>query len=297
MELSKIIARNYKTLPAKKLEKYSKAVALAKEEYDKQVEEFYQKYPQLRPQKDKKAVEHKVVDNGPKKPNTPFGLFYLNQLESVANQDADKTVLKEKCKEMWKNLSDKKKVIWINWADKEAAQYQEDLKNYITQNPTYVPVQHVKSVLTKEERSIQERMAGKPVKPPSSAYSYFSQHMLQSEEVKQVNPRDRMNVIATIWKKIDAEEKKMYKEKVLHMMEQYKLDFASYLESLPEDKRQEELLNINPKRKKVVESEEHTLKKRKSDSKTDNGVPETSTVKEESSEDDIFKREPKQPPK
>lgn len=32
-------------------------------------------------------------------------------------------------------------------------------------------------------------------------------------------------------------------------MEQYKLDFASYLESLPEDKRAEELKNNMPKRK------------------------------------------------
>jgi hypothetical protein len=33
------------------------------------------------------------------------------------------------------------------------------------------------------------------------------------------------------------------------MLEQYKLKYATYLESLPEDKRQEELLNNQPKRK------------------------------------------------
>lgn len=33
------------------------------------------------------------------------------------------------------------------------------------------------------------------------------------------------------------------------MIDQYKLEYATYLESLPEDKRQEELQNNQPKRK------------------------------------------------
>jgi len=33
------------------------------------------------------------------------------------------------------------------------------------------------------------------------------------------------------------------------MLDQYKLEYATYLESLPEDKRQEELQNSQPKRK------------------------------------------------
>jgi len=36
---------------------------------------------------------------------------------------------------------------------------------------------------------------------------------------------------------------------VFQMLDQYKLEYATYLESLPEDKRQEELLNNQPKRK------------------------------------------------
>jgi hypothetical protein len=33
------------------------------------------------------------------------------------------------------------------------------------------------------------------------------------------------------------------------MLDQYKLEYATYLESLPEDKRQEELQNNQPRRK------------------------------------------------
>lgn len=36
------------------------------------------------------------------------------------------------------------------------------------------------------------------------------------------------------------------------MLEQYKLQYAEYLESLPEDKRQEELQNNQPKKKRSV---------------------------------------------
>lgn len=60
-------------------------------------------------------------------------------------------------------------------------------------------------------------------------------------------------------------------------MEQYKLDFASYLESLPEDKRVEELKNNMPKRK-TKETEENTKK--------------TKPMRD----DYLFKGEPRPPP-
>lgn len=61
-------------------------------------------------------------------------------------------------------------------------------------------------------------------------------------------------------------------------MEQYKLDFASYLESLPEDKRAEELRNNMPKRKAK-------------DSNLNNKKQKTEQI-----DDLLFKGEPKQPP-
>lgn len=61
-------------------------------------------------------------------------------------------------------------------------------------------------------------------------------------------------------------------------MEQYKLDFASYLESLPEDKRAEELKNNMPKRKAKDANNEDNKKAKQVD------------------DDLLFKGEPKQPP-
>lgn len=110
-------------------------------------------------------------------------------------------------------MSDKKKVTWINWSLAEEAKYKEELAKCISQNPEYVPPP-LKPVLTKEEKLIKERVAGKPRKPPNSAYSLFSSMMLQSEDMKSINSKDRMNVISNQWKTCSEDEKNEYKERV-----------------------------------------------------------------------------------
>lgn len=110
-----------------------------------------------------------------------------------------------------------------------------------------------------------------------SAYSLFSRELLKSEEIKQILVKDRMNYIATQWKNCGDDAKKCYRDKVAHLLEQYKLEYASYLESLPAEKRDEELQNNMPKRKA----------KKPSDS-----IPKKKKVKV-----DILKNEPLKPPK
>lgn len=64
---------------------------------------------------------------------------------------------------------------------------------------------------------LQERVAGKPIKPPNSAYSLYSRMMLQSDEIKSVNVRDRLNYISQQWKLCSEEEKQEYKERADHV--------------------------------------------------------------------------------
>lgn len=49
-------------------------------------------------------------------------MYYMSQLENAGNK-IDKALLKEKCKSQWKAMSDKKKVVWIDWALQEEAKY------------------------------------------------------------------------------------------------------------------------------------------------------------------------------
>lgn len=73
-------------------------------------------------------------------------------------------------------------------------------------------------------------------------------------------------------------------------MEQYKLDFASYLESLPEEKRAEELKNNIPKRKTKAMKEETPKKNAK---KKKPAEPAANA----SSKPAFFAEEPKRPPR
>lgn len=163
--------------------------------------------------------------------------------------------------------------------------FQTELKNYISQNPNYQPGS-TKAILTKEEKMIKERQSGKPVKPPNSAYSLFSQLMLKGNDIRDIPPKDRMKTISELWKQCPDDQKDVYRLQVEHLVSQYKLDFATYLETLPEDKRQEELQNNLPKRKlKENEGEAPSPKKAKEDN-------EQLTVKYQK----VFEKEPPEPP-
>lgn len=56
-----------------------------------------------------------------KKLSTPFDLYYKAQLEKEG--ETDKSSFREKCKAQWKAMSDKRKVVWIDWALEEEAKY------------------------------------------------------------------------------------------------------------------------------------------------------------------------------
>ncbi|KAK5639088.1 hypothetical protein RI129_011580 [Pyrocoelia pectoralis] len=247
-EVSKKMAIMYKDISVEKREKYMQLAAAEKKIYEEKLEEFYRLHPEV-PRISEKSNHSKPVDIGPKKPSTPFIIFYKEQLKNFhSDSEIDRNTFKEQCKEQWKAMSDKKKVVWIDVSLEQEEKYQEELKNYLIQNPTYVTTSF-KTVVSKEEKSIKERLAGKPIKPPNSAYSLFSQMMLKSEEIKKIDPKGRMKALADHWKNCSEQEKKLYQEHCEQLMTQYKIDYATYIDSLPEGKRQEELQNNAPKRK------------------------------------------------
>lgn len=90
------------------------------------------------------------------------------------------------------------------------------MKSYLLENPNFV-ASPVKAILTKDEKLLKERLAGKPIKPPNSAYSLFSRMMLQSNEIKKIAAKDRMKAIAEQWKNCTDAEKKHYKERTNHV--------------------------------------------------------------------------------
>lgn len=59
----------------------------------------------------------------PKKWQTPFGLYYTSELKNM-EPGTDKQAFREKCKEQYKLMSDKKKICWINLAEQDLIRYQ-----------------------------------------------------------------------------------------------------------------------------------------------------------------------------
>lgn len=91
------------------------------------------------------------------------------------------------------------------------------------------------------------------------------------------------------------------------MLEQYKLQYAEYLESLPEDKRQEELQSNQPKKKKTTQKETKALAKKIENVKATsskiaaNKIDKKPLGKKKNSKispdrDKLFANEPEQPP-
>lgn len=82
-------------------------------------------------------------------------------------------------------------------------------------------------------------------------------------------------------------------------MEQYKLNFASYLESLPEDKRVEELQNNVPKRKtkSVIPTTTTTATNNTSEETEMKKKAKKIKVADSEKLSSLLKKEPKQPPK
>ncbi|KAK9888342.1 hypothetical protein WA026_000597 [Henosepilachna vigintioctopunctata] len=264
-EISRQISQKFKQLAPEKKAKYEKLAAQAKAKYDEELQQFYLSHPEVEklPEKNKKV---KILDLKPRKPYTPFLLYFENQMRkgsNICNNDSQaKNSLKEQCREQWKKLSLKKKVLWITKAEQDMERYTEEVKKYTENHPDFNPIS-IKHVLSKEELALKDKFSGKPDKPPNSAYSLFSRIMLQSDEIKKINAKDRMNFISTQWKNCSEEDKNNYKNKANELVEQYKKDYEKYLESLPEDKKQLELQKNAPKKKPKAEISEDVSKKKK----------------------------------
>lgn len=85
---------------------------------------FSRLHPELAPSTPKSNALSQA-DPHLKKPATPFRMFFEDKLKEHHNEPCfDKITFMEQCKEQWKEMSDKKKVFWINWALEREMKYQ-----------------------------------------------------------------------------------------------------------------------------------------------------------------------------
>ncbi|KAG5875219.1 Nucleolar transcription factor 1, partial [Gonioctena quinquepunctata] len=283
-EVGKLCSQEFKSLPPEKKEKYEKAAQKNKEEYELKMEEFYQLHPEeklvkankAKPEKAKspKSAKEKPVPKlpkekplpkspkeklppkakAPKKSLPPFQYYLISEMEKENVED--KNSFKEVCKERWKNMSDDAKMEWISYAEAENFKYEEEMKEFLRDHPEHVVQSTQKSFLTKKEQLVKERASGRPAKPPVSSYNIFARTMLQTEKIKEVPARDRMIYVSNQWKHCSEEDKKHYKDLYDKLTQQYKNDYAAFLETLSVEERELELKKM-PRKK----SEEEKAKK------------------------------------
>lgn len=334
-EVSKALAQIFQSLSPEEKKKYEEISQQKKIEYHQKLEEFYNNHPEIprvtkeskvkpekvikppkltkekpgpkpgpKPSKEKpppKPVKEKSLklpkDKLPTRPHPPFHYFYVSELEKENVEDKSK--FREVCKERWKQLPERNKLVWIHYAEAEIAKYEEELQQYIINHPEFVK-NPLKPILSKEDMQIKDRAAGKPIKPPGSAYNLFASKLLQSDEIKKVPVRDRLIFVSNQWKYVTEEEKKYYVDMYNELRQKYKQEYSAYLETLPEEERKALLKKNTPKinkvegEKKVVKKE---LKKKKPSEKTTSRKPSKIAANKETPRQPVEKlKEPQQPP-
>ncbi|CAH1388702.1 unnamed protein product [Nezara viridula] len=300
-KLSKVMAEKFHTLSENKREKYKKLAVAMREEYNEKMQKFLEEHPLEAKQmkKSSKVKKDKVVVSGPTKPVTPFKMFYQDKLKRLKEEDLPVPAdFLTECKEKWKDMSNRKKMPWIRWAHEAEMKYLEEIKLYTAENPNF-EAPPFKSILSKAEKEILDRVEGKPEKPPNSAYSLFSRLMLKDPNIKEKfeTPKQRLQEIARLWKEVPKVEREEYAEKVKHLLENYKLEYATYLDSLSEDKREEELASNAPKKKLRAGAASNSNKKLKQttlDAITK--TPEPATRKILYTEEELMAKEPPSAP-
>ncbi|KAE8744875.1 hypothetical protein FOCC_FOCC008516 [Frankliniella occidentalis] len=293
MRVSQIISRMYASLSDEKKEAYAAKAAALREDYEEKLKIFYEKHPEYKEIEKpmRKPLARTGLPGGMKKPRTPQQMFIDDRLEKKKDEPHfDKNQVTLNAKEQWKNLSEKKKMVWITWALEEEAKYLETIKSIMAENPSFEPPTY-KPVLKKEEVKLKQRLSGKPQRPPNSGYSLYSRIMLgKCEKLRQLLPKERMREISIKWHAMTDAGREEYAKRVKYEQEQYKLNYATYLESLPEEERQEELMKTQTKKKSKDEVVVNNGKK------SNEAKSQKSSKKPVKVERLYFPGEPQQPP-
>ncbi|GAB6018888.1 hypothetical protein CHUAL_000546 [Chamberlinius hualienensis] len=268
-ELAKYLAKKFAELADKKKQKYKDSYERENEIYKQQMEKFKEEHPDMFNDDGRSGGNHlsgvsvggagsgsksgpKIA--GPPKPRTAMQLFLAEKMNKHTNLDlSDKKEYEDKYRQQWKNLSDNKRVKWIRKAISEEQRYTATLQQLCLDNPDF-KLENVKSVISKAEKELLEKVEGKPEKPPNSGYSLYSKKMLK--ELKDIPSKEKMGEISRRWKELPEKERQQYTQEALNATEKYHKDYANYLASLPEDavRRLEEEKNRKKKGSATVKA-------------------------------------------
>lgn len=224
-ELAKLIANKFSTLSEKKKAKYIRDYEKEKAEYDEKMKKFRHDHPEL-------LKDKQIRKAGPSKPLKPFDIYFASRSKKYDEPNSKET--SELIRSSWNNLSDIKRFKWIKRSIQDQKRYKDELDEYLKMFPKYKPPQ-MKSILSKSEKELKNKIEGRPEKPPNSGYMLYSKKMLT--ELTDVPSKEKMVIIAQRWNELQPEEKEKFNEKASKMQAKYATKFKTYLQQFsPEEK-------------------------------------------------------------
>ncbi|XP_064596736.1 nucleolar transcription factor 1-A-like [Liolophura sinensis] len=254
--IAKMIAEKFKALSAKKKQKYTEAYNIENEDYKSKLEKFREEHPDLLPSKSsnlgKKKAEKIEVEKKPAKPVSAQQLFINAKLEEmmISKPELTKADASQELRKRWSVLKPSKKMKFITMALEGQKEYQKTLLEYCKDHPDYKPKPY-RAVLTKAEEKVLDHHYGKPEKPPSSGYAYFSSTLLS--QLTNIPSTERMGEISRRWKALSDKERERYNKTAEQKTALYKTQYEKYRACLPVEElerlEKEEALKANKKAK------------------------------------------------
>ncbi|KAG5854799.1 hypothetical protein ANANG_G00041590 [Anguilla anguilla] len=190
----------------------------------------------------------------PEKPKTPQQLWYNHEKKGVLKIHPDATTkdIKDSLGKQWTQLSDKKRLKWINKSLEQQKLYEEAMREFIQQHPELNMSRDDinKSTLTKAERQLKDKFDGRPTKPPPNGYSMFCAELMST--MKDVPSTERMVICSQQWKLLKQNEKDSYQKRCEQKKKEYEIEMNRFLCSISEEDQQrvlgeDKMLGFNKK--------------------------------------------------
>ncbi|XP_066554718.1 nucleolar transcription factor 1 isoform X2 [Amia ocellicauda] len=246
LDLTKILSKKYKELPDRKKAKYMQDFQREKEEFEGSMAKFREEHPEL--------MENLKRSDVPEKPKTPQQLWYNHEKKIFLKTHPDATTkdIKEGLGKQWSQLSDKKRLKWINKSLEQQKLYEETMRDFIQQHPELNMSQDGinKSTLTKAERQLKDKFDGRPTKPPPNGYSMYCAELMSN--MKDVPSTERMVMCSQQWKLLTQREKDTYQKRCEQKKKEYEIEMNRFLCSISEEEQrrvlgEEKMLGFNRK--------------------------------------------------
>ncbi|KAJ8020479.1 Nucleolar transcription factor 1 [Holothuria leucospilota] len=225
-KISQVLSEKYKGLPEKKKQKYVQRYASEMKEYEEKKNLFYKNHPELQLASAKKGERNKA----PSTP-TPYRLWLNKQLQD--KPDVKRSEVESEMRQQWRNISDKKRLKWIQLSLKHQQEYEKSLEEYAKTHENFKPT--TKPLLTKTEKALYDKHQGKPTRPPMNGYSLFCSHFMKLKN--GMTATQRMQACSKEWKKLSEKERMEYANRTAQAMKEYFENLQKYVETLPPEEQ------------------------------------------------------------